>query len=80
MRRIKKYDDIDHERECLEFEVDDLLRKDGWDHTSELGCHWLWRREIEGKTVYVNKSTAVSLTTTLKSLGKWESSRRGKKP
>ena len=41
------------------------LRQHGWDYTSTLpGCAslWLWRKEIDGRIVAVNRATAIEIT------------------
>ena len=48
---MKTIDDARHEREMLEFQVDALLRRKGWAHTSTTpGCLWLWTKEVVWKT------------------------------
>lgn len=53
--------DVQYEREQLEFEVDALLRKRGWKHTSSTpGCHWLWEKTLpDGRVALVTKEVAL---------------------
>lgn len=45
--RFKSLDDVRHEREMLEYEVDAFLRSKGWTHSSSTpGCFWLWCKTI----------------------------------
>lgn len=59
---MKNVEDVLFEREQLEFEVDALLRRNGWKNTSNNPCHiWLWEKTlVDGRTVLVNKSTALN--------------------
>lgn len=56
---MSKFHDLKNEREEIDFKEDALLRKAGWEHTSSLGCIWLWKKKIGKETVYVNKATAI---------------------
>jgi galactitol-specific phosphotransferase system IIB component len=53
--------DIRLQKEQLEAAVDKFLRDKGWKHTSDVCAHWLWYKKINGKEIYVNKDTALSL-------------------
>lgn len=44
-----------------ELAVHRFLESKGWKYTSEMGALWLWKKEIEGKLVYVNESSAIWL-------------------
>lgn len=48
-----------HQR--IEEEVGQVLRKQGWTHTSSTpGCLWLWEKKLpDGRTVLVDRGTAL---------------------
>ena len=63
---MKRVYDVHHEREMLEFKVDDFLRRAGWKSTtSTVGCFWLWERTIEGRVYLVEKEMALSIQANL---------------
>lgn len=48
--------DAENGLESLESEY---LRLRGWRLNCEIGALWLWTKEIKGKTIYVNRDTAL---------------------
>jgi len=47
-------------REEVSFLIEGFLTKKGWKHTCSLpGALWLWSKEVDGRTVYVQTDTAV---------------------
>lgn len=66
---MKRTTDVTAARQSLEFEVDDFLRKSGWESTSDTpGCYWLWQRKLpDGRIVLVDKAHALGMTASLES-------------
>lgn len=63
MSKLKTVDDVRHEREMLEYEVDAFLRKKGWEHSSSTpGCYWLWSKELTWTNLAGQKVTRYVLT------------------
>lgn len=59
---LKSVSDVRHEREAIEFRIDDFLRRAGWKQTSStVGCFWMWQREIDGRVFLVEKSMALAI-------------------
>ena len=59
---IKSVDEARHEREMLEFKIDELLRRAGWKSVTDTpGCYWMWEREIDGRRFVVDKEMALTL-------------------
>lgn len=59
----KSFEDIDLEKEQLDFEADALLRSKGWQYLCDYpGSYWLWTRKLkDGRTIAVPKSIAIGV-------------------
>ena len=53
----------ENKKEQIDFEMDALLRKKGWESTSSTpGSLWLWQKTLkDGRTVLVNKNSAIHM-------------------
>jgi hypothetical protein len=55
-------DEARYQQEMLDHRIDAFLRGRGWKYTSETpGSYLLWQREVNGKTILVDRSMAMSL-------------------
>jgi hypothetical protein len=55
-------DEARHQQEMLDFRIDFFLRSRGWKYSSDTpGCYLLWQREVNGRTIMVERSMALSL-------------------
>jgi hypothetical protein len=53
-------DELESQKERIGFAEDALLRKSGWEHSSDHpGCIWLWTKTIRGRKYSVPKPTAI---------------------
>lgn len=53
---FQHYRELSDELENLE---KDILRADDWVHTSEINSCWYWKKEIDGKLIYLPASAAM---------------------
>jgi hypothetical protein len=55
--------DLENEKEQIDFQIDNLLRREGWEHSSSHpGCMWLWSKRIRGRMYHVPKETALRMS------------------
>jgi hypothetical protein len=55
-------DEARYQEEMLGHRIDAFLRQRGWKYSSDTpGCYLLWQREVNGKTIMVERSMALSL-------------------
>lgn len=60
----------ENEKEQIDFKMDALLRKKGWESSSSHpGSMWLWEKTINGTKYVVNKSTAINIQCWLDAYG-----------
>lgn len=61
----------DNEIEAVGFTLDNLLRRKGWECTCSVpGSLWLWQKTLkDGRTLVVNKNTAISIQSWLDEYG-----------
>lgn len=79
--KTRKFEDIDYDKEMLDFESDDILRKKGWEYVCDVpGSLWLWQLKLkDGRVALVNKVSAISIQSWIDVYG-WPDKRKLKKP
>lgn len=55
------FQEVEYRHELITNEVDHVLRKRGWTHTSSTpGCLWMWEKKLpDGRTILTNRECAM---------------------
>lgn len=59
MKAVNSLNALSAAKTDVESHIRRFLQEMGWHYNCEIHSVWLWKKEIDGKMVYVNESTAL---------------------